>query len=132
MFELLCSCVGNKNFWESFEDCSVSKGSLKYYLNKFCKRVKFLAKEKGISPENMEQFARTMSIRKYKIACNMYYDTKSYTEEDKQNGGKHLFDISNCYEWIARQLGVSDEVLTDIRINSDMEFTDKLFLGDSE
>lgn len=130
MFETLCECVGNSDFWKSFEDCSVSRGSLKYYLKKFCNRVEFLAKEKGIPVEKMDRFARTMSIRKYRIACNMYYDIDSYTEEDKKNGGKHLSDIVDCYEWIARRLGVPENVLTDVRIKSDIKVTDKMFLGD--
>lgn len=123
MFKELCGYVNDPAFWDEFNHPVVSRGNLKYYLPKFCERVKYLADEKELPESYLEGFARTMAIRKFRVSCKRYYNTNAYTEEDKKNGGKHLRSIVDCYEWIALKMGASEKVLEEIRLGTDARFS---------
>lgn len=128
-FEELCSCVHDKRFWDSFSDSSISRNTLRYYLPRFCERVQYLIKAKCIPQYRVEGFISTMAIRKYRISCKMFYDIDSYSEVDKKNDGKHLSDVADCYEWIAKELGVPQETLDSIRLCVSAVYSKKILKG---
>ena len=127
MFGELCKVAIDESFWKLFMHPYLPGETLKYYVVRFINRVQSLAVEKNLKADSVEDFSKSMVLRKYRTSCARYYDTSSYTEEDVANDGKHLLSIMDSYEWIAVYLGIDKSTLENIRLREDARSVRKLF-----
>jgi hypothetical protein len=127
MFNRLCNLLTNENFWKEFKHPEVKSNTLRYYISAVKDRTLDIAKEKGIPEAGLDELARCVALSKFRIFCEKYYREEKYTEDDIKNEGSHLYNVTCALEYIALQLGSTQENLNDLRLAIDIECTEKLF-----
>lgn len=121
--------MNSEEYWENCSHPYIGRGVLEFYARKFIDRVDTLIKEKGIEQSSEYAFAKSLLTTKFRSSCTRYYDIESYSERDIEDDGTHLLLISECYEWLATELGISKSTLQDIRLSADVDVVDKMFEG---